>query len=159
MRCLAGSGGGLYDLRRLNLPAVLQFNNRHGGDFYAALTSLDNQSATLVLGDGSLKQINLAALARFWNGAYTLLWRAPPDYSGSLQEGATGKSVIWLRQQLAKALGEPSSDKTPRYGPELARQVREFQAAEGLRPDGIAGPLTLIRLTARSDNDAPRLIR
>lgn len=159
MRCLTGSGGGLYDLRRFNLPVALQFNNRRGGQFYAALTSLDNQSATLVLGDGSLKQINLAALARFWSGTYTLLWRAPPDYSGSLQEGATGKPVIWLRQQLAKVLGEPPGDKGPRYGPELARQVREFQTGESLQPDGIAGPLTLIRLMARSDGDAPRLIR
>ena len=158
LHCLSASGG-LYDLRRLNLPAVLKFHDERGRTFYASMTSLDDRGAMMAMGDSSILQVNLAALARFWDGEYTLLWRAPPGYSGSLQEGAAGEPVLWLRKQLSQALGERTTNTSPRYGLELARQVRKFQVAEGLLPDGVAGPMTLIRLTARSDGDAPRLIR
>ena len=158
LRCLSDSGG-LHELRRLNLPVVLQFSDGKGSDFHAALTALDNRAATLAMADGSVKEINVAALARYWNGAYTLLWRAPPEYDGALQEGSSGTTVLWLRQQLSRVAGQKATDSVPRFGRELARQVREFQASEGLQPDGIAGPLTLIRLMARTDSDAPRLIK
>ena len=144
---------------QLRYRVSFRVHDGKGSEFHAALTALDNRVATLAMADGSVKEINLATLARSWNGAYTLLWRVPPEYNGSLQEGSAGKAVLWLRQQLNRVSGQKATDSVPRFGPELARQVREFQASEGLQPDGIAGPLTLIRLMARTDSDAPRLIK
>jgi general secretion pathway protein A len=44
--------------------------------------------------------------------------------------------------------------------PPLAERVRAFQLAQGLPPDGVAGPLTLIalmRLSPTGGPDEPRL--
>lgn len=159
MSCLSDRGG-LSDLRRLNLPAVLQLKDAHGGEFYAALTSLNDSTAVLAIGNGNIKEVPISALEKSWKGTYTILWRAPPDYHTPLKAGTKGKAVEWLRQQFANANGRHATAKTsPDFDADLARQVTEFQIAEGLPQQGIAGPLTLIRLTARTDVNAPRLMK
>jgi general secretion pathway protein A len=40
---------------------------------------------------------------------------------------------------------------------ELLLLLRQFQLAEGLDPDGVAGVRTLARLSARTDKTVPRL--
>jgi general secretion pathway protein A len=120
---------------------------------------LNEETATVVLGDGIVKEVPLSALEKSWNGAYSLLWRAPPKYKGALRTGAKGEAVTWLREQLAKANGRNiGTDLEPRFDSELAHQVREFQIAEHLVPSGGAGTLTLIRLTTRADDNVPRLM-
>jgi len=41
----------------------------------------------------------------------------------------------------------------------MARQLKQFQLAEGLVPDGTLGPQTLTRLSIVADKAAPRLVR
>jgi general secretion pathway protein A len=40
----------------------------------------------------------------------------------------------------------------------LTSQVFAFQLAQGLAPDGLAGPLTLMKLNRASGIDEPRLL-
>ena len=155
MSCLSDRGG-LPDLRRLNLPAVLHLKDSHGGEFYAALTALNESTAVLAVGNGVIKEVPLSALEKSWKGAYTILWRVPPEYQGPLKAGAKGKAVGWLRQQFARANGRRiDADKSLAFDDDLVQQVKEFQIAEGLPQHGVVGPLTLIRLTARIDANAP----
>jgi hypothetical protein len=58
----------------------------------------------------------------------------------------------WLRGELDRAA--PRAAGTP-----LRTQVQAFQVAQGLVPDGVAGPLTLIRLNRAAGIDEPRLDR
>jgi general secretion pathway protein A len=51
--------------------------DQQGQKFYAALTKLDDSSATFAVGTET-KTVALAALALQWSGDYTLLWRKPP---------------------------------------------------------------------------------
>ncbi|MDZ7825136.1 MAG: peptidoglycan-binding domain-containing protein [Gammaproteobacteria bacterium] len=50
--------------------------------------------------------------------------------------------------------GEPPSD---RFDADLEQRLRAFQSAQGLRPDGIAGPQTWIRINSLSAVGVPSL--
>jgi murein L,D-transpeptidase YcbB/YkuD len=40
----------------------------------------------------------------------------------------------------------------------LSKRIRAFQLNDGIQPDGLVGPLTLIRLNARSGKNMPHLV-
>jgi general secretion pathway protein A len=158
LRCRAARGG-LDELRQLNRPAVLAMRNSRRQEYHAALTALDDHSATLALGSET-KRVPLDTLAEQWSGHYVLLWRMPPELGENIRKGERGPAVAWLRQQLAQAQGraeDAGTDAT--FDDALVRQVKQFQLAEGLVPDGAVGPQTLIRVSAIADTTAPRLLR
>jgi len=156
LRCLSDHGD-LEQLRRLDVPAVLQLVDASDGAMYALLNGLDEENAVVELGSATRK-VPLATLAAHWSGVYTALWRAPPDYRVPLQAGARGAAVDWVRVALAKAEGSPVTVKKGEvFDRQLAAQIKTFQVNERLEPDGIAGPNTLLRLLARSDPATPLL--
>ena len=156
LRCLTERGG-LDELRQLNLPAVLQMQDPQGNRFNATLTGLDDNSATFALGDES-KKISLATFAAQWSGHYTLLWRAPPLVHKKLRPGDRGTDVAWLGKQLAQLDGKGASTGSyDLYDDAMMLQVKQFQLAQGLIPDGTVGPNTLLHLSAAADMTAPKL--
>jgi general secretion pathway protein A len=158
MRCRAARGG-LDELRQFNRPAVLAMRNSRGQEYHAALTGLDDHSATLALGPET-KRVSLDTLAEQWSGHYVLLWRMPPDVSENIRPGARGPAVAWLGRQLAQAQGRAvDAAADPIFDEALVRHVKQFQLAEGLVPDGAVGPQTLMRLAAIADRTAPALVR
>jgi general secretion pathway protein A len=75
-----------------------------------------------------------------------------------IRAGSQGPDVAWLQQQLALVQGGIfEARKAGWFDDALARRVRRFQLAEGLLPDGIAGPKTLIRLDAATGGGSPEL--
>ncbi len=60
----------------------------------------------------------------------------------TLRLGARGTSVVTLQQALAKDGRSPSLTVDGRFGPATDAAVKKFQAAEGLKADGIVGPAT-----------------
>ena len=72
--------------------------------------------------------------------------------------GTNGPDVQWLASQLASINGKnPDLNGMVSYDTKLIRKVKEFQAQEGLRSDGLAGANTLIRINSVTANDVPRL--
>lgn len=156
LRCLTALGG-LDELRQLNLPAVLLMQDQHGQKFYAALTKLDDSSATFAVGSAT-KTVALAALARQWSGDYTLLWRMPPVASIPLRLGNRGADVEWLGKQLAQLDGKVAeTGKDQVFDVAMMLQVKQFQLAQGLVPDGVVGPQTMMQLSSAADMNAPKL--
>ncbi len=158
MRCRVARGG-LDELRQFNRPAVLVMRNGRGQEYHAALTGLDDDSATLALGPET-KRVSLDTLADQWSGHYTLLWRMPPEAGENIRQGQRGPAVAWLGRQLAQAQGRTvDATEDPVFDDAMMRHVKQFQLAEGLVPDGAVGPQTLMRLSAVADRAAPRLVR
>jgi general secretion pathway protein A len=158
LRCLT-TRGGLDELRQLNLPAVLHMQDKQDRKFYAALTKLDDSSATFAVG-GDTKTVDLTALAQQWSGDYTVLWRAPPVAGKKLRLGDRGADVEWLNMQLAQLDGkavETTSDQV--FDEAMVRQVKQFQLSQGLVPDGVVGPQTMLQLSSAADMTAPKLNR
>lgn len=156
LRCLSGRGG-LADLLRFNRPAVLTLGDSRKAPYYALLTELDKDAATLVL-DGETHRVPLADISPHWSGDYVLLWRPPPGGRSVLAPGSRGPAVAWLRQHLGEA-ADDSNTRPAQFDPDLLRRLKAFQLAEGIVPDGIAGALTLARLDQRLDKSLPRLSR
>ena len=143
----------------MNRPAVLLLRDGQGREFHATLSALDDKTATFALGTHT-RTVAIGALAAQWSGQYTLLWRMPPDAHENIRSGERGPAVAWLARQLAQAQGraaEPAVD--PLFDQVLLRQVKQFQLAAGLIPDGVVGPRTLMRLAGVADDTAPKLSR
>jgi general secretion pathway protein A len=156
LRCRSARGG-LEELRQMNRPAVLALRDAEGKEFFATLAALDDKAATFAIG-AATRSVALGALAAQWAGQYTLLWRMPRDALDHLFVGVRGPAVQWLTTQLAQAKGQAAPfSKAPLFDDEVERQVKEFQLAQGLVPDGLVGPQTLMRLAAVGDRSAPQL--
>lgn len=148
---------GLDDLRRLNRPAVLQLRDEQSQNFFAALTALQGQTATLTIGTET-RRVAVSALVSRWSGSYILLWQTPPNYRDVIRPGSRGPAVEWLSRQLALAQGRTTQgQKNPAFDDVLLRQVKEFQLAAGLAPDGVVGPQTLIHLDTALGGGSPKL--
>ena len=158
LRCLSARGG-LDELRRLNLPAVLLMQDKQGNKFNAALTRLGERSATFAVGD-TTRVVNLGVFAEQWSGHYTLLWRMPPVAKKKLRPGDRGPDVAWLGKQLAQLEGKAAETTNDQlFDAAMMRQVKQFQLAQGLIPDGSVGPSTMMHLSGAADATTPKLNR
>lgn len=158
LRCLHGLGS-LDSLSRLNRPAVLKLFDNQGRKFYATLISLTDKTATFTIG-ADTREVAVKDLALQWFGDYTLLWQMPPDYQGNILFGKHGAVVQWLDNQLALIQGRTArSEEALVFDEEFVKQVMEFQLSEGLIPDGIVGPQTLIHINTATDSDTPILVK
>lgn len=143
----------LDDLRRIDRPAALRLRAADGGEFDAVLVGLeaDADVARFLIGGHEIR-VGLAALATQWHGHYRLLWRRPAAVPDTVRPGDRGEPARWLRARLGLADGGEHFDAA------LVAEVKRFQRAQGLNPDGSVGRLTLLRLLAATGTDAPRLL-
>ncbi len=149
--------GDLQLLERLDRPAVITLKYRQQQPYSALLTALTPEGAFLRVNSES-RRVSRELLKQLWAGQFTLLWQHPPGYRQPLWPGAQGDEVAWLNSQLNRQLG--GREDTPlksRYDAELYLRVKAFQQQQGLEVDGVAGPLTLIRLNSLVLADLPRL--
>lgn len=66
----------------------------------------------------------------------------------------------WLAKQLAQLHGNAAETaKVEEFDDAMVREVKQFQLAQGLTPDGTVGPQTMRRLNGAADIAAPKLIR
>jgi len=156
LQCLGGSGT-WSDLRSLNLPAVLELWDNGATPFYGAVIALSGDQVTLNVGGADVR-FDVRDLADNWFGGYVLLWRMPPDYTGSLKQGDRHPSVGWVRGQLESlGIATPGVPDRNEFDTDLRDAVIRFQESEAMLPDGVIGPLTWIRLAQRLGFTQPRL--
>jgi general secretion pathway protein A len=155
MRCFAGHGG-LTDLVQIDQPVLLRLLSADGKEYSATLTALDHQSATLMVA-GEVQRVSLMELANSWFGQYVVVWHVPPDFDQQININDQGPSVMWLRHALEKIEGA-SDHGADMFDAALAKRVHAFQLAEGIQPDGVVGPLTVIHLNLRSGMVTQRLV-
>jgi general secretion pathway protein A len=124
----------------------------------ALLLRLDDRSATLRIGREHSTTVSLVSLATLWQGDFSTFWRSPDGYAGVLAEGARGPAVDLLAMQLASLHGEAAPSKAQVYNAALRARVQAFQLAQGIQPDGRAGPTTFMQLArAAGSTREPRL--
>ena len=147
LKCYKGLGN-LQRLRYLNRPAVLKLSGNGGSEYYAVLTSLREDSASILVGTET-REVSLKDVEASWHGEYILLWRPPPDVTDAIKPGMQGPAVQWVERQLNLFEGKANASReNPEYDDELVIRVKKFQLDRGLVPDGIAGIQTMIHLSA-----------
>jgi general secretion pathway protein A len=151
LHCHHGRGG-LTPIRLLGRPVVLPLVDDRGRTVHAMLTALSDDRATLRAGRAEVV-VPLAQLTRAWRGEFGTFWRAPPGYRPGQVVARDSALGPWLTERLARAEGgAPAASAAT-----LESRVFNFQLANGLLPDGAAGPLTLMLLNRASGVDEPRL--
>jgi general secretion pathway protein A len=157
LSCL-NARGSLDSLLNLNRPAVLKLFNDQGKVFYATLTAIQGRTATFIIGIKP-RIVDVKGIALRWLGDYTLLWRIPPKYQGPIKHGDQRPVVQWLDRRLALIQGRKAQlGENIVYDDVLVKQVKKFQLSEGLTPDGIVGPQTLIHLNSAVGTGDPVLV-
>jgi len=154
--CMNGLGT-LQQIRRLNRPAVLKLFSKENEVFYAALTAIDNNNAIMDVG-GRTVAFSAEDIGKHWFGEYTLFWKVPPGYRRNIYPGYRGEPVKWLHEKLQVVQGVTVQDITDVYDRELVRQVKKFQLSQGILPDGIVGPQTIIHLNNATSSREPVLL-
>ncbi|MDZ7590768.1 MAG: AAA family ATPase [Rubrivivax sp.] len=148
LMCLPRTIGGLPVVRQLDRPGIVTLRAGNGRPVWALLVGLREDEVTLQAGAQRFR-LTLPALAAVWRGEFATFWRAPAGWREGAKVAADPVLGHWVTRQLDAAgvtVGAP-----------LPERVRVFQLAQGLPPDGVAGPLTLMRLNRSAGVDEPTL--
>jgi general secretion pathway protein A len=151
--------GSWAQVKTLNRPAILTLTDDRGQRHRVVLSSLDDKTATLNLGEHNEK-VSIDDLSRDWFGDFTVVWKPKTSRTRLLSLGMQGDEVRWLRRSL-NALGGGASDPEHAdvYDQGLAIAVQNFQREHRLNVDGIAGVQTQVVLdTALADPNSPLLV-
>ena len=158
IQCATRSNVTLDSLRMFDRPALLALENTDGQKAWGLLTALNLRSATLRTGagpDAATLVVPLAALQTMWRGVSMTLWRIPPGFKDS--PGDAGPAVDWLSARLAMTEKAPAPRGPQTMDSNLRGRLQAFQRAQGLAPDGLAGPMTFMLLNRATGVDEPRL--
>lgn len=148
LRCLFRKGT-WNNLRSFDRPAIITLTDAQGIQHQVVVTGLAGDRITLRAGSAS-HSFPLSALDPLWYGEYLFLWKPNANAPTPLTPGMVGTAVAWLRTQLA-ALQHTKDSGSSHYDDPLIAAVKQFQAAQHLKPDGIAGEETLIHLNSVLD--------
>jgi general secretion pathway protein A len=152
LQCFRGSGS-LASLRQLDRPAILTLRGENDEPLYAVMTGLGPQSAVLQTASAR-RSVSLLTLAQMWRGEFATLWRAPEGYRASAGEDGGNAASQWVATRLTALQGSP---RTPEAEVPLKSRISAFQMTQGLKPDGLAGPMTYMQLNRVSGVDEPKL--
>jgi general secretion pathway protein A len=157
LRCLVQRGS-LAQLRLLNRPAILMLSDERGGAFQVVLRGLHEDTAQLQIG-AQTEAVGVAELSRYWFGDFVLLWRPQTKDVRDLSQGMHGALVRHLREQLGRWHGEDASLAAgDAFDGDLMQMVEQFQRANRLTVDGVAGIETQVALDAAlATPDSPLL--
>ena len=151
--------GSWAQVRALNRPAILTLTDDRGARHRVVLSTLDERSATLDLGEHEAR-VPLDELSHDWFGEFTIVWKPKTSRTRLLSLGMRGDEVRWLRRSLNAlhgAASDPESDDL--YDEALAIAVQNFQRDHRLNVDGIAGLQTQVVLdTALAEPGSPLLM-
>jgi general secretion pathway protein A len=134
----------LEQLRRFDLPVVLEmFHPARRDTCFLALLRLEDDAASVTVGDSAPLRVPVAALDRLWTRDAIFLWR---DFDAVLPDKT--KAVAWARENLAR-LGYAEQD--------LHGAVGRFQRDSLLVSDGVIGKRTLMTLYSLGPYPRPHL--
>jgi general secretion pathway protein A len=148
VRCFRAHGG-LALLRLLARPSVLALRDAQDRPVYVVLAGLGHDDATLLVGQTPL-QVPIALLTTAWRGDFTTFWRVPAGYSVPLAIGSQGVLVDAVGAQLAEGQGASAPAPDHVFDAAMRSRVATFQQVQGLTPDGVAGPTTLMQINRAS---------
>lgn len=143
-------------LRKINRPAILTLYGDEGAPFHVVMARLEGNRAIFIAG-GKQYELALSAIASHWVGEYLLLWQRPPLQRDILQPGETGASVTWLAKTLQELGLYVATGQEVRLEGPLLGAFKRFQLSNGLTPDGVLGPMTLVHLNTARNLAGPHL--
>jgi general secretion pathway protein A len=139
--------GDLDLLKRLNLPAILQFHlSEVKSPVYLTLSKMDESRIVLVSGPKKqMVETKPEGLKSYWEGVAYIPWKNFFSLTGNIPLDTSKDSIIALKM-LLRDIGFSDIDMRPVYDKVTRKAIKEIQKKNGLRGDGVVGPLTKIIL-------------
>jgi general secretion pathway protein A len=156
LRCLQAKGS-IEDVRLLDRPTMLKLHDDPAAPNYVLLTALDEGKATIVTAGGKPQTLSVEALAARYDGEFSTFWRAPKTWRDEVHSGDQGPDVDWLAKRLSQIYDLKKPQENQPLDAVLRKRLTEFQTAQNLKADGVAGPKTFIRLYQLGGVQEPRL--
>jgi general secretion pathway protein A len=139
--------GDLDFLRKLDMPAILEFRTAKPAPAYLTLTAIEGEK--FLLNGGSLDDLTVRADAKeinqHWTGVAYVPWKNFLSLSGNIPGNAPADSVLALKM-LLRDLGHADIPLSKDYDPATQKIVELLQLKYGLPVDGVVGSLTKIIL-------------
>ena len=149
--CLRESGN-WSRIRQLGLPVILVLR----GDAARLLVLRGFVGDGLLVGsEGDGAVVARSTVEPRWFGEFLVAWPQAPEWPTELRRGASGPAVD-IVMRLA-SLAEPPWQGGGVFDAEFESWLLAFQRRNGLDPDGIVGPNTLLHLMAPTI-DEPQLL-
>ncbi len=132
-------------IKRLNLPAIFEFNSPKGASpAYLTLVKTDERKMTF-RSEKDLIDAEQEEVESYWSGTVYVLWKNFFAYSGSIPRDTSEDSVITLKMIL-RDIGFSEIEMNSTYDEQTREVIEGIQEKNGIRVDGVVGPLTKIIL-------------
>ena len=139
--------GDLDLLRRLDLPAILQFHLPEAqSPVYLTLSKMDDGKILLISGaKEQMIEIKPDEVKSYWSGVAYIPWKNFLSLTGSIPLDSPKDSIVTLKM-LMRDMGFSDIDMSPVYDELTRKAITEVQQKSGIKVDGVVGPLTKIIL-------------
>lgn len=153
LSCQRDSDLQMTELFEINRPGLLRLTPTEDSQYLYLLYELRN-SELLISNSRDSRRISPETFERQWNAEFLYLWPALEGYQGLVAPGARNPELVsWVQQKLVDVLdGYEYIYNGGVYSALIADHVAEFQAGQGLKPDGLLGPRTLLRLMEQTED-------
>jgi len=139
--------GGLNQIRRLNLPAILPFNVPGSLDpVYLTLYKIDGEKVALRGGEGDrVIEVTSKKLKTYWSGPAYIPWKNFLSLTGIIPFHSSADTILTLKM-LLRNIGFDTIEISPVYDAPTRQTIIEIQEKHGIPTDGLVGSLTKIVL-------------
>jgi general secretion pathway protein A len=148
-------------LKKLNVPAILRLSLPGGVvPRYVTLSAVRGDEVTLLggVGEGGTVRATTDVLYARWTGEAYLFWKNFLNCEGTIPYNADRESLITLKM-LLQDIGFKNVEVTPYYDEAVRDAVKAVQKRNGIKVDGIVGPITKIVLyNEKKDLEIPHLV-
>ncbi|MCF8063486.1 MAG: AAA family ATPase [Deltaproteobacteria bacterium] len=148
-------------LEKLNVPAVLRMSIPGGVvPRYVTLSNIRGDEVTLRGGTDADNVIHtrIDVLYSRWTGEAYLFWKNFLNCEGTIPIQADRESVITLKM-LLQDIGFENVEVTPYWDEQVRDAVEAVQRRNGIKVDGIVGPVTKIVLyNEKKDLEIPHIV-
>lgn len=147
--------GNWLSITGLNYPAIVYMLDDSHKAFYGTVVARQGDQLMLQLGEQRL-WVDRDWFTRHFSGTFEILWRPNTGQVKEISRSASAAQVQWLENSLAR-LDNSAPRLVSYFDSQLEQKLMSFQRSHGLKPDGIAGSQTLIRLNLYLSQQGPRL--
>ena len=141
LRCESADSNTWDAVLELNRPVVLDLQRRNRFAAATVLLAVREEVATVFTG-AVVCEVPLTTVADRWQGRFRYFWESPPGWTGPVRIGDRGAVVAHVVGEFARLDNLPAPPLTL-FTEALEARVKVFQAAVGLRVDGVIGVRTL----------------
>jgi general secretion pathway protein A len=137
--------GNLEGVKKLNLPAILEFSLPDVSlPRYLTIEKINAKQIRFKVKDG-LIVAKPEEIKKYWVGRAYILWNNIFSFQGTIPLNSPQESIIALKMHLHD-IGYNEIKIDPVYDSQTKAAIKKIQTKYGLKADGLVGPLTKIVL-------------